>query len=124
MPYKIVQTREKGQTKLAIIPTSWEKNGKLWWPPKKLEYRLTKDEQSKPDKKEWTLMDCILKRNNIQTYEHANAELLTMEENSDTDFNDTYMVAPHTTENQNREASFEVMANKLVSFFFIFFLLE
>lgn len=94
MPYKIVQTRERGETKLAVVPTSWEKNGKLWWPPKKIECRLTKDEQSKPDKKEWTLMDCVLKRNNIRTYQLAEAELLIIEENSDTDVNDTTRLHP------------------------------
>ncbi|KAJ8729031.1 hypothetical protein PYW07_006727 [Mythimna separata] len=114
MPYKIVQTIERGKTILVIVPSLWEENGNLWWPPKKTQYKLMKDEQSKPDKKEWKLMDCILKRNNILTYQQAEAELSIMEDNSDTDVNDTGMVAPRTTVVQDHEEmKFEVMANKL-----------
>ncbi|CAG9789834.1 unnamed protein product [Diatraea saccharalis] len=53
-----------------------------------------KDERSKPDKKEWRLMSCILKRNNIPTYELADAESSIMEENSDTDANDVLIGPP------------------------------
>lgn len=117
MPYKIVQTREKGQTILVIIPSLWEKNGSLWWPPKKTQNKLIKDEQSKPDKTEWKLMDCILKRNNLRTYQLAEAELSIMEGNSDTDLNDTVdMAAPPTTLVHDQELNYELMANNLVRY--------
>lgn len=59
-----------------IVPSLWEERGNLWWLPKKTDRKLTKYEQSKPNKKEWRLMACFLKRNNIQTYQLAEAELL------------------------------------------------
>ncbi|KAL4714559.1 hypothetical protein ACJJTC_006605 [Scirpophaga incertulas] len=115
MPYKIVQTIERGKTILVIVPYLWEENGNLWWPPKKTQCKLIKDEQSKPDQKEWRLMGCILKRNNIRTYQLAEAELSLMEENSDTDVNDAGMNASRTTLVQNQEVmKFETIANNLI----------
>lgn len=38
MPFKIVQTKEVGRKapSLTIVPSGWEQNGVLFWPPKRL----------------------------------------------------------------------------------------
>lgn len=112
MPYKIVQTVEKGKKTLVVIPSLWENEGKLWWPPRNIQFKVMKDEQSKPGN-DWKLMKCILKRSNILTYQQADSELSFMEENSDTDVND------NDTTIQLRETSqnFDVLAENLVSHF-------
>lgn len=117
MPFKIIQTTERGKAILCVVPSLWEAKGVLWWPPKKMPYKkIIKDELSKPNKKEWRLMSCILKRDNIRTYELAEAELAIMETNSDTDVNDN---EPRVAVVQNKDDSkFELLANKLVRSFY------
>ncbi|PZC70365.1 hypothetical protein B5X24_HaOG202060 [Helicoverpa armigera] len=114
MTYKIVQTIERGRKSLVIVPSFWEDKGKLWWPPKKTLFKLMKDDQSEPSK-DWKLMKCTLKRNNIQTYQLADDELSAMEENSDTDVQDTVVVEPRETVDlpSQGEINFELLANNL-----------
>lgn len=85
MPFKIVQTQEKGTTKLSIVPSAWEAGGKLYWPPNNLKIgKLIKDDKSKPGPS-WQAMPCILKRKNLFNYHDADMELMIMEECTDTD---------------------------------------
>ncbi|KAF5299364.1 hypothetical protein FQR65_LT19520 [Abscondita terminalis] len=37
--FKIVQTIEKGALLLSVVPSKWENNGKLWYPPSKMSSR-------------------------------------------------------------------------------------
>lgn len=120
MPYKIVQTLERGKLRLSIVPSSWEDKGNLWWPPKKILEKSIRDDQSKPTK-DWKLMNCILKRNNIPTYQQADNELSIMEQNSDTDVQDNVAAADHPCETvtyaDQDEINFEILANNLVRYY-------
>lgn len=121
MPFKIIQTNENQRKMLVIVPSMWEENGHLWWPPKNTtKYKtLMKDELSRPEKNQWKLMDCTLKRNNIRTYDLAEAELSIMEEKSDTDVNDmllTGMVRPVSTVANEELMEYELITNNLVSY--------
>ncbi|CAG9783541.1 unnamed protein product [Diatraea saccharalis] len=82
--FKIVQTLEKGSNRLFIIPSKWEHGGLLRYPKKPIEYKLAKNENSKP-RDEWPIMSCKVKRIGLLTYADAEEELNIMLQNSDTD---------------------------------------
>ncbi|CAH0405511.1 unnamed protein product [Chilo suppressalis] len=86
MPFKIVQTVEKGRPTLSIVPYVWEDDGKLFWPTEKVKNRarLARDENSFPNPN-WDILDCVVKRSNIATYAEAQNELRIMENYTDTD---------------------------------------
>lgn len=124
MPFKIVQTVEKGRPRLSIVPSVWEDGGKLFWPTEKVKNRarLVKDENSFPSPN-WDILDCVVKRSNIAMYAVAQTELQNMENCTDTD-NETSAsrpipapVRPPAIPPLNH---FENMVQNLVSNFILF----
>lgn len=88
MLFKIVSTSEPDGDRLCIVPSLWEFNGILSWPPKnKNILMLIKEERSKPSP-DWKKMNCDLKRQNLFTYAQAEIELESFERYSDTDVNE------------------------------------
>lgn len=73
MPFKIVVNTENGHSLLTTVPAKWEQRGTLYW-PRKNEAILKKAEESIPEMN-WKSMPCILKRNNIPTYESAEQQI-------------------------------------------------
>lgn len=64
MPFKVVQTIQKGKIVLAYVPQQRECNGKLYWSKKyKHLKKLQKDEHSQPDQT-WNQFECVVKRKN------------------------------------------------------------
>lgn len=99
MPYKIVQTKEDGKDFVTIVPSRWEKDGMLKWPPKKdgkareLYQKLMKNaDSSAPDG--WNSVKCRLKRE-FETYAQAKLEWKSMSDKSDTSDTDV-MPPPYT----------------------------
>ncbi|XP_061717513.1 uncharacterized protein LOC133525237 isoform X2 [Cydia pomonella] len=70
MSFKIVQTIENGRLLLWTVPSVWESNGILKWPLHKVE-KLRRDPLSTP-KDNWRSTGCIVKRNDIPTFQAAN----------------------------------------------------
>lgn len=86
MPFKIVSTIEKGRSVLTTVPSDWEKEGFLFWPRLariKVE-KLRRSMHSKPEE-DWKVVNCILKRRHLITFENAELELERMCSNSDTE---------------------------------------
>lgn len=82
MPYKIVQTVEKGKSVLTSIPDTWEDNGILKWPKKKAE-KLKKNDNNGPDNS-WLKSRCTVTLY-IESYEEAEKEIERMCDYSDTE---------------------------------------
>ncbi|KAL4702371.1 hypothetical protein ACJJTC_018283 [Scirpophaga incertulas] len=82
MPYKIVQTIEKGRPVLTAVPDGWEINGTLFWPKK--HEKLRRIEYSKPETN-WRPINCILKRSNLSSFSQAEHEINSMSNASDTE---------------------------------------
>lgn len=102
MPYKIVQTLEKGKSVLTSIPDTWENDGILMW-PKKLSEKLRKNEKNYPQD-DWLKSNCIVKRRNISTYEEAEQEVENMCKYSDTEqFDDTENEDPCPPKRKKRQ---------------------
>lgn len=106
--FKIVQTSNKGKFELCAIPSAWEQNGTLKWPPidskkskaaLKATAKLLEDANSVP-RSDWREFKCVLKRTNIPTSEVAEAEIDVMMRESDTSCNESHtkrMPPPSTT---------------------------
>lgn len=88
MPFKIVQTKEKGNILLSIVPDQWEFDRTLrWLQSGKLKpsvfNALIRDENSVPDD-DWLKVKCCLKRQ-CATYDEAVVDVKQMYNRSDTD---------------------------------------
>ncbi|KAJ3664549.1 hypothetical protein Zmor_000107 [Zophobas morio] len=83
MPFKIVQTIEGGRFYFSIVPSKWEKDGLLRWPPKSLLVKLAHVENSSPEEK-WETVNCVMKRE-LLTKEEAERELTRIERRCDLD---------------------------------------
>lgn len=92
MPFKIVQTIEKGETCLTVIPAQWEKDGILYWPKKSAVAKLSLDEKSVPSET-WESINCVRKRI-LPTRREAELELEKMEGLSDTEIDETSFLLP------------------------------
>lgn len=66
MPYKIVQTIEKGRAVLTSIPDTWGNSGILLWPKKQSDKlkKMKKNEKNYPQDN-WVKSSCIVKRRNL-----------------------------------------------------------
>ncbi|XP_053601036.1 uncharacterized protein LOC128669862 [Plodia interpunctella] len=73
MPFKIVQTLEKGKPVLTAVPHEWEKDGTLFWPKNQAD-KLIKVEDIYPEDN-WIPIVCELKRDNLKSYGEAQAEV-------------------------------------------------
>lgn len=82
MPFKVVQTIERGTICISAVPSGWEKDGTLWWPPKS-QMGAVLDENSAP-KDKWKSFSCIVKRQ-FKTYKEASEEAEKMEAETDTE---------------------------------------
>lgn len=82
MPFKIVQTLERGRTFLSCVPRTWETANVLLW-PRKGSKKLQKNENSIPGE-DWISTYCQLKRSDL-SYEEAQTELVRMQRESDTE---------------------------------------
>lgn len=83
MPFKVVQTMERGRLRLTAVPDRWEQNGTLFWPKNKQE-KLRRQENCDPDET-WTTINCIVKRTNLRTFKDAENEIDVMSDRSDTE---------------------------------------
>lgn len=100
MPFKIVQTVEKGELCLCVVPSRWEQDGVLHWPKKTALARLCQDESSSPFPN-WDKMDCVLKRE-LPTYSAAQKEMDRMESITDTEMEDSETPPPKATKVRRR----------------------
>lgn len=81
-----MQTVENGKPSLSTVPSLWENNGKLKWPPKKLQSMALKNNMQPGALADgWQEFDCLVKRANIASYREGIAEMRRMGERSDTD---------------------------------------
>lgn len=83
MPFKVVQTMERGRLRLTAVPDRWERDGMLFWPKNKQD-KLRRVENCDPDQT-WTPINCIVKRNNLRTFKDAENEIDAMSDRSDTE---------------------------------------
>lgn len=82
MTFKVVETLENGKKLLSAVPSAWEKDGHLYWPPIKrvsLLQKLLSDVNSRPAAG-WSRRACKLKRQGILTFAEAEDEVDRMEE--------------------------------------------
>lgn len=82
MPFKIVQTIERGRSVLTAVPYEWESNGILCWPKKYEKLRRIEDSKSEPN---WKKINCIVKRSNLHSFREAELEIDAMSSYSDTE---------------------------------------
>ncbi|XP_055847893.1 uncharacterized protein LOC129913310 [Episyrphus balteatus] len=84
--FKIVATKENGKYLLSAVPRSWEENGSLMWPPRKLKDKAIKNLWDPPGTaaEGWTQHKCQVKRSYIPTYGEALKEIRAMSDMSDT----------------------------------------
>ncbi|KAG5870559.1 hypothetical protein JTB14_010625 [Gonioctena quinquepunctata] len=74
--FKIVETIEKGNKELTVVPKRWEQCGTLFW-PKKFAYKYQQDPKSAPDPN-WMFIPCKTKRQGFASFRMAEAELSKM----------------------------------------------
>lgn len=115
MPFKIVQTNERGSTKLFIVPSGWESQRQLRYPKKPNESALVRNENSKP-RADWPVLPCKVKRTGFLTYADAEEELSIMMQHSDTDTGPAIYEAQRETQlAMSGLPDFNNMADQLVS---------
>lgn len=114
MPYKIVNTIERGKAVLTCVPSNWEKNGTLFWPPKGQE-KLRHIESSVPELN-WKPFNCIVKRRNIGTVFQAEHEINMMCAASETDDteNEDAIRQPMPKINMSQHKTFEAIAQECI----------
>lgn len=83
MPFKIVQTTEKGTKYLTVVPSKWEMDGVCSFPKNGLTSKQ-KVENSLPDET-CLRLNSILKRDNIESFAEASAIVDILVQQSDTD---------------------------------------
>lgn len=74
MPFKIVSYIENGEVFVNAVPSNWEKENMLYWPPTNnlvIEGRLRKDENSIPDETTWSIRPCKVKLVDIESLKDA-----------------------------------------------------
>lgn len=73
MSFKVVLVRETQE--IEPVPTEWEENGILYWPPDEKTRRfLQSNKNSCPDKELWKQYHCLVKSKNILIYGDASEE--------------------------------------------------
>ena len=82
MPFKIVQTIERGRSVLTAVPYEWESNGILCWPKKYKKLRKIEDSKPEPN---WKKINCIVERSNLHSFREAELEIDAMSSYSDTE---------------------------------------
>lgn len=118
MPFKIIETYDEQQNKkeLCICPHKWEKHGVLKWPKKKSK-KLCKIEDSIPQPN-WTKINCIVKKNNIMSYEIAEEQLTEMLDCSTTEHEATELLSafpPDLIGATNQLENFNIMAQQALN---------
>lgn len=98
MPFKVVQTSERGKTLLSCVPQKWESDGILMWPRSKAD-KLLKAEESTPNE-EWLSMTCTVKRNNL-SYHEAQLAMNLMSDYTDTDEDNNCSLPPPKQKGEN-----------------------
>lgn len=78
MPFKVVQTVEKGQQMLCVVPSLWEKGGTLYWPSNRSRNFKDDSTQNKPDAT-FKKYQCVVKRDGVDTYQLAEQMMKRME---------------------------------------------
>lgn len=91
MPFKIIQTKERGNILLSVVPDCWELDGIVKWPQSgKIKIStfiaMQRDENSLPGI-DWVDVKCRLKRQ-CATYEEAVKQSKEMSDQSDTEASD------------------------------------
>lgn len=90
MPYKILQTQENERELLTVVPSLWETDGLVSWPPircdaaMKMDYKKRLMDGNSVPHPDWKRIRCKLKRT-FETYEEAQKEWKTMSDKSDTE---------------------------------------
>lgn len=116
MPYKIIETIERGRRLIVSVPSLWESDGNLYWPKKNV-ISLKKNEKSAPQS-DWKCLPCILKRDNILNYKTAEEEIALMSDFTDTDEkeNECPRKKPLTEYNFNNLATKCIQVSSFVTF--------
>lgn len=118
MPFKIVETVEKGKSLLFIVPSLWETNGILKWPKNCLDVRkLVMNENCLPATG-WSASRCRVKRHSIPSFSEAERELELMLERSDTDDTDRE-IQNSKVQFQKENVNYNALAEQLVCIFFL-----
>ncbi|CAG9790335.1 unnamed protein product [Diatraea saccharalis] len=114
MPFKVMQTMERGCLRLTTVPEQWEKNCILLWPKTNAE-KLRRRENCYPDPT-WTAFNCILKRNHLRSFKDAENQIDAMSNRSDTETENEYRnkSLSATTQREPLSQSFNKMAQELV----------
>ncbi|XP_045511410.1 uncharacterized protein LOC123706270 [Colias croceus] len=113
MPFKIVETVEKGKCLLFIVPSLWETNGILKWPKNCLDVRkLVMNENCLPATG-WSASRCRVKRHSIPSFSEAERELGLMLERSDTDDTDRE-IQNSKVQCQKEYVNYNALAEQLV----------
>lgn len=84
--FKIVETIEKGNKELTVVPRRWEQCGTLFW-PKKIAYKYQQDPESAPEPN-WISIPCKTKRQGFASFQIAEAELSKMVDDESTTENE------------------------------------
>lgn len=70
--FKVVVTLDSNNEKsFCAVPSQWEENGIIYWPPKDLLCKVRCNPHSVPNKNEWEAEECLVKMNNIITFREA-----------------------------------------------------
>ncbi|XP_061716896.1 uncharacterized protein LOC133524770 [Cydia pomonella] len=114
MPFKVIQTMERGCLRLTTVPEQWEKNGTLFWPKTNAE-KLRRRENCYPDPT-WRTFNCILKRSHLPIFKDAENQIDAMSDRSDTETENEYRnnSLSVTTQREPLAHSFNKMAQELV----------
>ncbi|XP_045781638.1 uncharacterized protein LOC123878491 isoform X2 [Maniola jurtina] len=83
MPFQIIETIERGKRLIETVPSTWTRDGYLFWPKKNF-LSLKKIEGSIPQH-DWKPYPCIILRDNILDYKVAEQEVALMSDATDTD---------------------------------------
>lgn len=68
--FKVVKTVEDGEIFICAVPSTWEMNSILSWPPGLNIEKLRSNPLSKP-RSSWRQISCTVKRDCIQTFGEA-----------------------------------------------------
>lgn len=94
--FKIIETIEKGERKIAAVPSGWESNGELMWPPPNKLNKLIKNASRPPGtiQEGWKKFSCVVVQSNINSMYEARDRLRNMSDFTETSGNEGSFVCP------------------------------
>ncbi|KAG5875551.1 hypothetical protein JTB14_019500 [Gonioctena quinquepunctata] len=100
--FKIVETIEKGNKELTVVPKRWEQCGTLFW-PKKFAYKYQQYPESASDPN-WMSIPCKTKRQGFTSFQMAKAELSKMLDTNESTTENEEQKSPSTMLKRPRRA--------------------